>query len=221
MTDTPDIRGDRQQQLLRLLLRNKKGLGVEAIGRELAISRNAVRQHLTALERDGLVARGAAQRSGGRPEQLYVLTLRGGEQFPRQYSWFAELLLQEMAAMPAGGKLSARLAALGSKVASGLAARLGGHRGTPERITALAAAMSELGYDATAVGDGLEIEAYNCVYHALAAANPDVCAFDLSLLAECSGAAVEHQACMVRGGTSCRFRFAPDQSGTAAPKPAA
>lgn len=125
-----------------------------------------------------------------------------------------------IAAIPAGGKLSTKLAALGSKVASSLAATPR-HRGTPERITALAAAMSELGYDATAVGDGLEIEAYNCVYHALAAANPDLCAFDLSLLAECSGAAVEHQACMVRGGTHCRFRFAPDQSAIAAPKPAA
>ncbi len=207
MSDSLDNSGDRQQQLLRLLLRNKRGLGVDAIGRELAISRNAVRQHLTALERDGLVARGAAMPSGGRPEQLYVLTGKASERFPRRYSWFAELLLRELASISGGPDLKARLERLGQTVAASLASGLEGKTGSPSRVDALARAMTELGYDASPAGDGLEIDAYNCVFHHLAATNPDVCAFDLSLLSAASGMAVDHQACMVRGGASCRFRF--------------
>jgi len=209
MTMNLDNPGDRQQQLLRLLLRHKRGLGVDAIGRDLGITRNAVRQHLAVLERDGLVAKGAAVPSGGRPEQLYVLAAKGGEQFPRQYSWFAELLLQELAGQPGDKTMTARLAELGRKVAASVARKLAGRTATPERIASLAAVMNELGYDATPAADGLQIDAYNCVYHSLAAANPDVCAFDLALLSACSGAEVEHQACMVRGGDSCRFRFIP------------
>ena len=205
MTTTQDETGGRQQQLLRLLLRHKRGMGVEALVRDLAISRTAVRQHLASLERDGLVRKGASQPSGGRPEQLYVLSPKAAEQFPRQYSWFAELLLQELA----GGQeqvLRSRLADLGRKVGVSVAAKLDGTPGSPDRVASLAAAMNELGYDATA-SDGNRIDAFNCVYHTLAQANPEVCAFDLALLESCSGMAVEHQACMVRGGGSCHFRF--------------
>lgn len=209
MTEMLESPGNRQQQLLRLLLRNKRGLAVEAIGRGLEISRNAVRQHLAALERDGLVKRGASLPSGGRPEQLYVLTAKGLEQFPRQYSWLAEILLQELASGHDGPDLKARLTGLGRKVAASIAGRLSGNPVSAERLASLAAVMNELGYD-TAVSDGgLEIDAYNCVFHSLAARNADVCSFDLALLSACSGGEVEHRDCMVRGGGSCKFSFSP------------
>ncbi len=63
--------GLRQQQLLTLLLQNKEGLTVEDLSKGLGITDNAVRQHLTALERDGMVAKGETQSTGGRPEHLY------------------------------------------------------------------------------------------------------------------------------------------------------
>src|SRR5215469_18601107 len=68
-----------------MLLRDKAGLTVEDLSQGLGITANAVRQHLTALERDGLVAKGETQSSGGRPEQLYELTAAGNELFPRHY----------------------------------------------------------------------------------------------------------------------------------------
>ena len=103
--------GERQQQLLLLLLNNKAGLTVDALSAQLQITRNAVRQHLAALERDGLVTRGDTKPSGGRPEQLYLLSDRGGELFPRRYSWFSEQLIEAMSAIvqicgPTGGSTS-------------------------------------------------------------------------------------------------------------------
>lgn len=211
MNGATEPRGTTRQELLVALLRRKRGLSVEAIAGELAISRNGVRQHLTTLERDGFVARGEAVASGGRPEQLYVLTPKGAESFPRQYSWFAELLLQEIAAQAGKKGLKNKLASLGQRIGATLQKKLSGPAASAERIASLAVAMNELGYDAAPVrqGDTLQIEAHNCVYHNLAAANQDVCTFDLALLASCSGAAVEHKACMVRGGESCRFQFTP------------
>src|SRR5262245_31049520 len=73
--------GERQRDLLTLLLNEKAGLTVDGLSSRLQISRNAVRQHLTALERDRLVQRGDTQPSGGRPEQLYQLTEAGAELF--------------------------------------------------------------------------------------------------------------------------------------------
>src|ERR1700675_2558858 len=85
--------GVRQQQLLTLLLQNKEGLTVEDLSKGLSITDNAVRQHLTALERDGLVVKGETKSTGGRPEQLFGLTAAGHELFPRHYSWFANCSL--------------------------------------------------------------------------------------------------------------------------------
>ena len=112
--------------LLSLLSREKGGLAVDTLAAELNISRNAVRQHLTSLERDGVVAKGRNQASGGRPEQLYVLTEQGEEAFPRQYAWFAELLLGLLESELGSTALSKRMAELGRTVAGPLAGRLAG-----------------------------------------------------------------------------------------------
>jgi predicted ArsR family transcriptional regulator len=207
-----------QRSLMRKLLHNKDGLTVQALAQALDVSRNAVRQHLTSLERDGLVAKGKSQPSGGRPEQLYVLTNEGNEQFPRQYSWFSELLLQVLQAQPDGSGLDAKLAEMGRTVAATLKARLVDQGGSTGRIAAIAEIMKEFGYDAVAKTENGEplIEAHNCVFHRLAVKYPEVCSFDIALLSTSSGRRVEHRSCMVRGGDACRFHFIPEHDAAAA-----
>ena len=75
--------GERRKQLLRHLLRNKSGAPVDELTRALGVTRTAVRQHLASLMRDGLVAPAETRPTGGRPEQLFVLTDEGKEAFPR------------------------------------------------------------------------------------------------------------------------------------------
>jgi predicted ArsR family transcriptional regulator len=212
-----DAEGTRRA-LMRVLLRNKRGMTVQGVAQSLRISRNAVRQHLTSLERDGFVAKGRIQPSGGRPEQLYVLTDKGNEQFARQYSWFSELLLQMLQAQGGSAGLAEKLAELGRSVAAPMTARLAGESGSPERISAVAATMREIGYDAAAREENGEqlIEAHNCVFHQLAVKCPEVCSFDLALLSASTGCQVEHRTCMVRGGDACRFSFRRNE--TVAPR---
>ena len=195
--------------MLQTLQHNKAGLTIEALAGSLGISRNAVRQHLTALERDGLVARGVTKPSGGRPEQLYVLTSDGMERFPRRYSWFSDLLLQSLQAQLGSTALGARLAEIGRSVAEGMKARLPPEANLSKRLAAISKMMEEIGYDTTPPAEGGEavIEARNCVFHELAAKSPAVCSFDLAFLSATSGCRVEHCSCMVRGDDACRFRF--------------
>lgn len=206
-----------QNLLLRQLLRNKSGLTISSLAKQLKITRNAVRQHLIALENAGFVAYGATQPSGGRPEQLYILTEEGRERFPRQYSWLAELLLESLQDNEGSGDLGSKLAKLGHQVGTKLKAQLSGKAGSGEQITALAQGMTGLGYDAIArTKDGNPfVEAYNCVFHKLAEKDQAVCQFDLALLSEATGCKVEHRSCMVRGGTSCQFHFRPKKNAIA------
>jgi predicted ArsR family transcriptional regulator len=197
-----------QQALMRTLLHNKPGETVDGLARKLGVSRNAVRQHLTALERDGLVAKGARQPSGGRPEQLYVLTPEGHEQFPRQYSWMSEILLQALE-KHADGDLGDELERMGEAVGKSLQAQIGDAADSQTRIAALAGLMAGLGYDARVAADenGPVIEAKNCVFHKLAFKRPDVCRFDLAMMGASTGTTVEHRKCMARGADCCAFAF--------------
>lgn len=99
---------------------------------------------------------------------------------------------------------------LGDRVGNELAGKLKANS-VPDRCKEIAAAMTDLGYDAYAevTRSSREICAKNCVFHHLAQSHPAVCQFDLALLARASGQQVEHTECMVRGGRVCRFRFSP------------
>ena len=162
-----------------------------------------MRQHL---------AGGETRPTGGRPEQLYVLSAHGREEFPRRYSWFAQLLIEAMEREHGTSGLRVRL----GRIAAAVVAQI--RQGSPasgsrrDRVQALAALMNELGYDARTAGDlggAPTIEADNCVFHELATRNPEICHFDLALLSGFSGSKVQLHECRARGGHVCRFQFKP------------
>ncbi|WP_420799676.1 helix-turn-helix transcriptional regulator [Noviherbaspirillum saxi] len=196
--------------MLELLQKNKVGMTADGLSEGLAITRNAVRQHLATLENDGLVKKGLTRASGGRPEQLYVLTEKGQECFPRHYSWFAQLLVESIEEEVGKEGFAERLDLIGERVGRQLL-RQHHELSTPaDKIEALSAAMKDLGYNAHTQADeqgAAVIEADNCVFHNLAMKNPNVCRFDLALLSTFSGCEVEHQECMAKNGNVCRFRF--------------
>jgi predicted ArsR family transcriptional regulator len=204
--------GARQRELLELLQRNKQGMTADELSEGLAITRNAVRQHLAALEGEGLVKKGVTRASGGRPEQLYALTDTGRECFPRHYSWFAQLLIESIEEEAGNEGFGKRLDAAGRRI-GGQLLRQHGDQDTPEeKVQTLAATMADLGYNARKLedADGAPlIEADNCVFHNLAVKNPQVCRFDLALMSTATGCEVEHQECMAKNGNVCRFKFKP------------
>ncbi len=212
MTAVTDLGGfgRTQSALMRLLLRVKSGLTVDAIADGLGVTRTAVNQHLATLERDGYVKRQAAMPTGGRPSQLFALSDKGMELFPRNYDLFSLKTLEAL--IDAIGPNAARkaLARLGGELGKDLASQLAG-KSIEQRMPAILAALQDLGFDAvieeTADGAAPEVSAYNCIYHTLAQAHPDVCTLDLALLEKASDATVDHLSCMAKGDNACRFRF--------------
>jgi predicted ArsR family transcriptional regulator len=205
-----DIIGKRQKELLQLLLRNKPGLTVDELAERLRITRNAVRQHLAALGTEGLVTPSATRPSGGRPQQLYTLTDRGKEVFPRHYSWFARLAIEAITREHGAAGLRKRLAEMGAAVGSQLRARHPGPETRQQKVGKLAEIMDQLGYNARTAAASEKapvIEADNCVFHELAMKNPEICQFDLAMMSALTDSKVDHQECMARGGNICRFKF--------------
>ena len=72
------------------------GATLDELVASVGLSRTAINQHLMALEREGFVQKTVPRKSGGRPQNVYVLTEAGTNSFPKQYSWFSKLLIQTL-----------------------------------------------------------------------------------------------------------------------------
>lgn len=204
------VLGTRQQELLNQLLIHKSGLTVDELSKSLEITRNAIRQHLAALENAGFVVQGVTRATGGRPEQLYTLTEEGKEIFPRRYSWFAQLIVESIKQESGKEGLQESLNTMGTNVANTLLMQNNGLENQQQKLEKLADIMNQLGYSTRNVGviDGIPIvEAVNCIFHDIAVKNPEVCQFDLALLSKFTDSTIEHQECMATGGNVCRFKF--------------
>ncbi|VVO39213.1 helix-turn-helix transcriptional regulator [Pseudomonas fluorescens] len=199
--------GRTQQDLLNALLHHAGGMSIDELADRLAVTRTAIRQHLAALERDGLVLRGETRPTGRRPEQLYRLTDHAREQFPRQYQMLASVLIDEVADIIGPEALASLMRSMGRKLALDRESRVVDEAKIVQH-------MNQAGYEAEVFfrssGDQ-EIVAHNCVFHRLAAAHPVVCELDLALIGALGGGEVDHTECMVRGGHVCRFKLRPNE----------
>lgn len=201
--------GQRQRQLLILLLENKAGLTIDELVSALGVTRTAVYQHMASLEKDGYVEKHRLTKTGGRPGQSYILTELGMNLFPKQYAWFSQLLLSTLKEKLGSDGLESALRELGRQLAGVLSSRMTG-KDAAGQVMEMAGILQELGYQASAVPDDGStlpvIRACNCVYHQIAKEMPEVCQLDLSLMSTLLGREIEHLECMARGGQTCRFR---------------
>jgi predicted ArsR family transcriptional regulator len=195
---------------LQELLHGERPLSVDRLTRQLGISRNAIYQHLIALERDGLIEKAATAQTGGRPSQTYRLTDAGRDTFPRHYALFARLLIEQFRKRLGTEDFESSLRELGGELAAQFADRVAA-ADPGRRMDEISRIMRELGYESEPVegvdAPGTEIQAHNCVFHDLAQVHREVCSLDIALISALAGRPVEHAECIVRGGHSCRFRL--------------
>lgn len=196
---------DSRLRLMReVLVRRGEGATAEELAGALGVTRTAVSQQLTALERDGLLARGVARETGGRPSRTYVLTDAGHETFPRHYGLLASSLVRHARDVYGDEGLEALLDRMAEEVAAELGPRLDGKSGA-ERKVEVVRLLNELGYEAVMTDDGA-IEAVNCVFGHVAKETRAACKFDVRLLGTLLGEDVKHGDCLADGHGCCRFK---------------
>ncbi|MBS0488187.1 MAG: helix-turn-helix domain-containing protein [Proteobacteria bacterium] len=201
--------GATQQKLLSKLLGCAQGATVEELCDTLGVTHNAVRQHLTALLAQGFVERGESAPSGGRPRACFVLTQEGRELFPRNYALIAAGMIEHLYAHAGVWAVRDMLAEMGAKLGQEAATRIATAVDRDQATRLLAEQLDALGYEARVIDtDGqAQVEAWNCVFHALARQHPDVCRFDLAFMSAATGRPVQRTACMLHGQPACRFRL--------------
>jgi predicted ArsR family transcriptional regulator len=178
---------------------------------QLELTSNAVRLHLSALERDGLVEQHGTRREWtGKPAFVYRTTPEAEALYPKPYGLvLGELLAAlESKLTPAEQERLAR--EIGVRLARSHGPAAGGSpaaRSAAEAAARAAAVLNELGGLTEVQEDeaGLRVQGYSCPLGELTAAHPILCRLAEALVSELAGAPVTE--CCDRGERPrCAFR---------------
>jgi predicted ArsR family transcriptional regulator len=192
---------------------------VEQLASALAVTGNAVRLHLTALEREGLVRRGDPRRTARRPSHTYHLAPGVETIFCQPYIPFLDQLLRVLARALPPRELESAVRTVGRQLAS---PRPSGPLAA--RVAAAAAVIDELGgiTEVKTRGNGgvtFVIHGLSCPFDAVVRSHPGVCDAIETLVAEMTQARTG-QACHRAGDQPhCVIEVTPGISKPRASKP--
>jgi DeoR family suf operon transcriptional repressor len=184
---------------------------VEALAAGVAITVSGMRQHLTALERDGLVVYRSERTGPGRPKHRYRLTPTASALFPRAYAELTNELLTYLADEDPD-VVERVFARRGARRVADARRRTAG-RDLGGKVAELTAILDEDGYLAEfeARGDGsYVIVEHNCAIHGVALRYAAACRSELAFLQEVLDEAVVRRTFhMMAGAHVCAYEVVP------------
>ena len=193
--------GETQAKMLQLLRRSRQT--ITGLSESLGLTDNAVRTHVAALSRDGIVEQVGTQRdTGGKPARLYALTGAGEELFPKAYAMVLAGLVEEIARRDGRDRADELLRAVGARAGSKVATPTD----LPGRVEAAAAALRSMGGDVQVqrTDSGWRLQGFGCPLSSVTASEPQVCALAQSLVQEITGRPVT-ECCDRSGRPRCGF----------------
>jgi predicted ArsR family transcriptional regulator len=200
-----------RQQILEYLRRNGRGT-VKELGGLLGLTSTGIRQHLTVLERDGLVEAHEERGRVGRPTLVYALTEKADALFPKTYDVLAGVLLTEIRASEGNEKLHQVLQKVARRLAAPYGDRVDG-KPLPDRVAETAAIMEEQGCMADwheSEGGEFFIDEYSCPFPKIAERDRSVCALHVEFVRTLTGADTRLTRSLMRGERACTYRIRPN-----------
>jgi len=181
---------------------------VNELADSLQLTDNAVRTHLSALERDGLIRQEGFRRAVGKPAYVYRLTGEAESLFPKAYAAILNRVLARLRSERGPERLEAFLREVGRE-AGEQARRDGASR--LERIEVAAELLGQLGGLAQIEdeGDDVVIKGSSCPLGEVVGKNPEACALAEQLIAGVVGAEVR-ECCDRSESPRCSFRIPKD-----------
>jgi DeoR family suf operon transcriptional repressor len=188
------------------LIRRKGRASAETIAADLGVTPNAVRQHLTNLEREGFVVSHPERRGRGRPSLLFGLTERADSAFPKRYGQLATMVLQEVQEMGGPEALDEVFARVAARHAEAIGRDIEG-LAFDEKLHRVVAWISRAGTlaEQTETTEGVRITIHNCPFRNTALKFPQVCTITPQLISRLLDAAVSQSDSIHRRDPYCSF----------------
>jgi predicted ArsR family transcriptional regulator len=195
------------------LLKKRGGMTAKDLGESLGITSMAVRRHLSALERDDLIAAATVRRPMGRPTYVYSLTALADDLFPKNYPQLMISLLEDLKSLDGEEKIDQLFRRREERLYAAYAPRMEG-KDLALRVQEVARIFDEngsLSESGQAVNGCFRLTWHNCAIHKISERFPQPCAHEESLLRRLLEADVtrtEHQA---KGDRYCCYVIKPRQ----------
>jgi predicted ArsR family transcriptional regulator len=192
-------------QVLTLLRRGART--VDDLARALGLTDNAVRVHLSTLERDGLVHQSGVLRGhAGKPAYAYTLTDAAERRFPKPYDTVLGLLLDVLSERMSPTEQETVLREVGHRLARSLLS-VGDGSVPHARLLAAVRALNELGglAELEEKDDAIVICGCSCPLADVVAAHPGACLLAATLVSDITGVAFNAQ-CEPGEPSRCRFK---------------
>jgi predicted ArsR family transcriptional regulator len=169
---------------------------VEELATALDVTNNAVRPHLSTLERDGLVHQSGVRHSIRKPAYVYDVTPAAERLFPKAYAPVLGHLLDVLGDQLTVDALEAALREVGSRLAGDSGGR--SQRATRDGVARAAAILEDLGgiievEDVDGHKGMIRLRGYSCPLAAVVPAHPEVCRMMESLLEDVTGVPVKER----------------------------
>ncbi len=202
-----------RQDILDYIRRHSEAT-VRELGRVLGLTATGIRQHLTVLERDGLITVRETRGRIGRPALVYSLTPDGHAVFPHRYDELANLLLDEIHGIAGAKGQQSILTRIAARSADSYNSRLEGKTGV-ERVKEAVAIINERGcvadFQVTEDNEFL-INQYTCPYPQVAEAHGGVCELEAEFVGRLTGGSAQIVNSLLRGDRCCSYRIQPVES---------
>jgi predicted ArsR family transcriptional regulator len=198
-----------RQQILEHLQRHGRAT-VKELGQVLRLTSTGIRQHLTVLERDGLVLAGEQRGRVGRPTLVYTLTDKAESLFPRSYDELAIALLEEIRASEGSERLYQLLHRVAKRMAESLWERVQG-KTLAQRVQEMALILKEQGclVDWEEQDGEFLLHEFTCPLSKVAKQDSSVCTLHLDLVRLLTGADTRLVRSLLRGERACTYRIRP------------
>jgi predicted ArsR family transcriptional regulator len=194
--------GETQVRMLVLLRRSRRT--ITELASQLDLTDNAVRTHIAALDRQGMIeAAGTRREARGKPARVYTLSREGEELFPKAYALVLGRLVEEITRTEGADRARELLRSVGE----GLAETGGLPRDPKARVKAAASLLRGLGGDVDVERNetGWRIQGHGCPLSSVTASHPEVCALAGAIVEEVTGQRVT-ECCDRTGRPRCAFQ---------------
>jgi predicted ArsR family transcriptional regulator len=197
------------RQLMLRILKREGSAGADRLANEIGITLSGARQHLSALEQDGLIVHRLERTGPGRPRHWYELSATGDALFPRHYGALTTELLSYV--QDEDPEMVTRIfARRGQRRLEGALRRMNG-RDFADRVRILAQVLDEDGYLADFRHDpdgSFVITEHNCAVLTVALRYQHACSSELDFLVRAlPDAEVVRIAHRLNGAHVCAYRI--------------
>ncbi len=200
-----------RQQILDFLRARRAG-SIRELGDHLELTPTGVRQHLTILEREGLVLSREVRGRVGRPALVYSLTEAGEDSYQKRYDRLSNALLDALSAPrdPENG------AGFAERVARPLADPWRAELALLQPEQRVSAACGILGdqdvladweREGEAADEVFLLHERTCPFPEVARHNPAICEIDEAFLRSLTGLHVSLIGCQLDGAAHCTYRL--------------